>query len=226
MSINTVKKSLRLATQSGNMVRVMVETYRLKKLEEHQQNITLETARDEVLGAVLLKKEVVDLWNELYGPKKIFGNCCLCECPNSVNPVRPNILELRKTQTRIFVCSTCSRNNILLGWIHKRTNLTVVDTLRLKTWLNLNLLRRQALCYCCRQVTMDMLSSDWHTGHIVSDKNGGTKTVKNLRPVCSGCNIAMGHQEMHDYMQKKYKHVCQDNPFDNEVLVQTERLFN
>jgi hypothetical protein len=59
---------------------------------------------------------------------------------------------------------------------------------------------RKGLCYCCKKATIDALNSDWHEGHIVSRKCGGSNDPENKRPVCATCNLAMRDNHMYDYM--------------------------
>jgi 5-methylcytosine-specific restriction endonuclease McrA len=37
-------------------------------------------------------------------------------------------------------------------------------------------------------------------GHVIAEKNGGTATIVNLRPICSSCNTSMGTRDMRDYV--------------------------
>jgi len=55
-------------------------------------------------------------------------------------------------------------------------------------------------CLCCKMTTIDKAKFD--CGHVVSEKNGGTLSIRNLRPVCNGCNLSMGSEDMIDYVKK------------------------
>jgi hypothetical protein len=55
-------------------------------------------------------------------------------------------------------------------------------------------------CLCCKLTTID--KADFHCGHVVSEKNGGTLSIKNLRPVCHGCNLSMKCDNMIDYVKR------------------------
>ena len=35
---------------------------------------------------------------------------------------------------------------------------------------------------------------DFHTGHNIPEKHGGTLDISNLRPICARCNLSMGSQ--------------------------------
>lgn len=55
-------------------------------------------------------------------------------------------------------------------------------------------------CLCCKMTTIDKASFD--CGHVVSEANGGGLEVKNLRPICAGCNHSMGTMNMVDYVKR------------------------
>jgi len=52
-------------------------------------------------------------------------------------------------------------------------------------------------CLCCKH--QDIRQIDFHCGHVISEKNGGTMTIDNLRPICSQCNLSMGVQNMDEF---------------------------
>lgn len=53
-------------------------------------------------------------------------------------------------------------------------------------------------CMCCNShITFE----NYHCGHIIAEKNGGDKTVENLRPVCSNCNLSMQTMNMIDFIK-------------------------
>jgi hypothetical protein len=223
MSVSTMRKNIRIAKNNGDNQRVKIEKYRLLQLEKNKRKIDIETARNEVQGPVLTKKEVVDLWNQQFGYNKIFGCCALCQT-NPVNLIHAKVLELRQTKSRIFVCDKC-KSDAKDGWIHKRIITHLVEHKRLKVWLNVNMVRRNTTCFCCRLVQMDLFSSDWHSGHVISKATGGNTSLENLRPICSGCNQDMKTMDMYSYMQKKYTNVSVEKSVDLETLSQCLRLF-
>lgn len=55
-----------------------------------------------------------------------------------------------------------------------------------------------AVCWCCQ--TEAISAQNKHLGHMVAEAKGGLPTVDNLRPVCQGCNLRMGTQNMYDFM--------------------------
>ena len=55
-------------------------------------------------------------------------------------------------------------------------------------------------CMCCNINTIKQM--DFICGHIVPECNGGEISVKNLRPICSQCNLSMGSTNMIEYMKQ------------------------
>jgi len=45
---------------------------------------------------------------------------------------------------------------------------------------------------------------DFHAGHIQSVKDGGSNNINNLAPVCSGCNLSMGAQNLYLFRDKYF----------------------
>lgn len=55
-------------------------------------------------------------------------------------------------------------------------------------------------CLCCKKVTIS--NTNFEVGHVLSEKNGGTHEINNLRPVCFACNHSMGYENMIDFVVK------------------------
>ena len=56
----------------------------------------------------------------------------------------------------------------------------------------------------------------FHIGHVISEKNGGTLDISNLRPICSGCNSSMKCTNMREFIKTYYKQNLK--AFDNNIL--------
>lgn len=56
-------------------------------------------------------------------------------------------------------------------------------------------------CYCCKK-TINVY--EWECGHIVSEKDGGSSNISNLKPVCSPCNKSMGVMNMEVFKNMYY----------------------
>ena len=56
--------------------------------------------------------------------------------------------------------------------------------------------------------------NSFHTGHIISEKNGGTLDIDNLHPICSECNMIMGCKNWYDYDEKSYNNIKEEEFFE------------
>lgn len=55
-------------------------------------------------------------------------------------------------------------------------------------------------CLCCKKINIS--NTNFEVGHVLSEKNGGTHEINNLRPICFACNHSMGTENMVDYVIK------------------------
>lgn len=55
-------------------------------------------------------------------------------------------------------------------------------------------------CLCCKKSIINITNFD--VGHVISEKEGGTLEISNLRPICSACNSSMGSMNMIEYVKK------------------------
>lgn len=55
-----------------------------------------------------------------------------------------------------------------------------------------------ALCKCCEVTVISQM--DFVCGHIISEYNGGTVTIDNLKPICSLCNSSMGTKNIDEFI--------------------------
>jgi hypothetical protein len=55
-------------------------------------------------------------------------------------------------------------------------------------------------CLCCKKVVIS--NTNFEVGHVISEKNGGTLEINNLRPICFACNHSMGIENMIDFVVK------------------------
>jgi 5-methylcytosine-specific restriction endonuclease McrA len=55
-------------------------------------------------------------------------------------------------------------------------------------------------CLCCKKATIT--NTNFEVGHVLSEKNGGTHEINNLRPICFACNHSMGSENMVDFVIK------------------------
>jgi 5-methylcytosine-specific restriction endonuclease McrA len=55
-------------------------------------------------------------------------------------------------------------------------------------------------CLCCKKVLIT--NTNFEVGHVLSEKNGGTHEINNLRPICGACNHSMGTENMIEFVVK------------------------
>ena len=55
-------------------------------------------------------------------------------------------------------------------------------------------------CLCCKKITIE--NTFFECGHVISEKDGGSLEISNLRPICSECNRSMGSMNMVEYVKK------------------------
>ncbi len=55
-------------------------------------------------------------------------------------------------------------------------------------------------CMCCKEKKIDV--ANFHCGHVIAEAKGGDLTIKNLRPICSACNSAMGTRSMNEFTKE------------------------
>lgn len=80
---------------------------------------------------------------------------------------------------------------------------SITQRLKSKVWIKYIENGRESRigkCYCCQ--TREIYSDDYQCGHVVSENDGGTEIIENLRPICESCNDSMGTENMVDFIIK------------------------
>jgi len=70
-------------------------------------------------------------------------------------------------------------------------------------------------CCCCNKNKITQMS--YHCGHVISEANGGSLDIYNLRPICSSCNLSMGKKDMRDFMKTCNFGELSDYVYDMEI---------
>ena len=65
------------------------------------------------------------------------------------------------------------------------------------TYIGSEIIRHK--CLCCKKVTIE--NTFFECGHVISEKDGGTLEISNLRPICGECNRSMGCKNMVEYVK-------------------------
>ena len=74
----------------------------------------------------------------------------------------------------------------------------IPQALRMAVWHKyIGKSKAESACYCCGINKIDVWG--YTCGHIVSNKDGGEKTLENLRPICNTCNLSMGTRNLETF---------------------------
>jgi HNH endonuclease len=77
---------------------------------------------------------------------------------------------------------------------------TIPKTLKINVWNHyIGKEIGSSKCMCCQQ--SEIIQGHFEAGHVISERDGGTRTIANLRPICSLCNKSMGAQNMLEFMK-------------------------
>jgi len=103
-------------------------------------------------------------------------------------------IELRLRNNKKFYLGTYFLKNI---------SSSVSNSLKKKLWNNwkISICNTDELvpCPCCESELI--CGYDFHAGHKISFKNGGSTSLDNLIPLCSSCNLSMGTMNYEDYKE-------------------------
>ena len=83
----------------------------------------------------------------------------------------------------------------------KRKKENIPKKIRIKVWEKRFGDMGKGNCFCCQS---ELDKTDFHTGHIVSEFEGGKIEVNNLEPICGSCNSSMGIINMNEFIDKYY----------------------
>ena len=81
---------------------------------------------------------------------------------------------------------------------------SIPNALRQQVWLKYcgEIYSRKCLTTWCNNV---ITVYDFHCGHNVPEVRGGKTTIDNLIPICTQCNLSMGHQYTFDEWCSTFK---------------------
>ncbi len=92
-----------------------------------------------------------------------------------------------------------------MGWFDepkpRRKRKAIPQDIRLRVWNRYFPGTTVGKCYVCRD---PILLRDFQVGHNKADASGGSLALSNLRPICGGCNRAMGTMSIEVYRAKYY----------------------
>jgi hypothetical protein len=63
---------------------------------------------------------------------------------------------------------------------------------------------RIGICQCCMREPITI--NNFHAGHVIAERDGGTTTLDNMKPICPLCNGSMGRENMDDFIKRYNLH--------------------
>jgi hypothetical protein len=114
-------------------------------------------------------------------------------------------IQLKETNFDLYQ-SAKKKQGFYLGYIFiKNENdikrKKIPTTVRHKLWRQYYQDSMNGNCYLCMcNITIE----NYHAGHIISVRNGGTNNIDNLKIVCSLCNLSMGTQNLEEFKQRYF----------------------
>ena len=82
----------------------------------------------------------------------------------------------------------------------KKTKEKIPATVKNTLWRKYFNDNMDAKCQCCLSESISIKNFD--CGHIISEKNGGSVSIDNLKPICRLCNSSMSTMNMQEFINK------------------------
>ena len=102
-----------------------------------------------------------------------------------------------------FIDYLVDSSNVTPDHTFKNQKKIIGPKLRLQVWKKEFENEYEGVCpfYRCTNIIHNGLNG-FHSGHVISEFNGGETTIDNLRPICSSCNSRMGITNWNEYEKK------------------------
>jgi 5-methylcytosine-specific restriction endonuclease McrA len=119
---------------------------------------------------------------------------------------RDSLLSLNKED--IDKCNVAPKQKLYIGAVFRKNEIeekrkSIPKKVRDLLWVNKFGESYEGLCVCCNSKIKIV---EFHAGHIISLKNGGSNDITNLEPICIGCNLSCGSQNLYTFKNKYFKH--------------------
>ena len=125
---------------------------------------------------------------------------------NKNNPKKRNTILSRLHEKYTENNSNCIIKNIndhtiISENIVIKKRKSIPKKVRYDLWIKESGNNMNSNCYVCNKgITFE----NFHCGHIISVKEGGSNNINNLKPICPGCNYGMGIQNLEEYKKEYY----------------------
>jgi len=89
-------------------------------------------------------------------------------------------------------------------------------------WRNIYPNSFEGICKLCSEGKVSMEDGgSWERSHVKAHAKGGDSSIENFRPLCRGCNRAMGKKSIQQYAKekypKRYKEILKDLKLDDDL---------
>jgi len=135
-----------------------------------------------------------------------FPNLNYTQLLNKINIINNSIKDSLEISNKNYYELAMKKQGFFLGYLfikteleNKRKNIpkTVRDTLWNKNFTE----ELNGKCFVCN---VKITYHNFHAGHIISVKDGGSNNINNLEPLCSSCNLSMGCKNLNDFKSKYF----------------------
>ena len=135
-----------------------------------------------------------------------FPNLNYTELLNKIDLINNGIKETLETTNKNYYDLAMKKQGFFLGYLFIKTELenrrkNIPKTVRDSLWNKFFFEELNGNCSVCN---VKINYHNFHAGHIISVKDGGTNNINNLEPLCSSCNLSMGTQNLHEFKNKYF----------------------
>lgn len=192
--INRLQSDLDTAKSKFQEVRGEPQKSNAESVEETESETIGTYARSMIWDMQTGHDSPSDYENQSVIPRKLG---LISECPacasGFINPFFSPVIQ----EFSVFVCHSCACG--VFSRLPKSTTTNQTGCLRLLVWMAYFKTDRIAVCPMCQKSSMDAMSSSWHVAHDKARVFGGDNSLRNLVPVCSDCNFAMGTRSVSEF---------------------------
>lgn len=146
--------------------------------------------------------------NNINSKSKKNKKCENDNSPNEINDIDCEIKRLtelkeqqQKKQEEEKMKMEEEQKQKILAEEKKKKKQSIPKSVRTHVWnLYIGSHINEHRCICCKKTLIK--NTDFEVGHVISEKDGGTLEITNLRPICAVCNHSMGTENMVEFVKK------------------------
>jgi len=109
-----------------------------------------------------------------------------------------NINKIKNNYQQCYECNNKEDSTSEPDTQYKKE--VIPKTVRNCLWINFYGNQREGKCACCKRENITI--GNFNCGHVIAERNGGTTTLDNMRPICTLCNTSMMTRNMDDFIKK------------------------